>query len=728
MNRPGTNRGRWLGAHLLAPADVAVGVAGACVLVPIELASLSGDGVPRGAAAVMLLACGLLVGVVVALAASIVRAAKLPAWGAAAVLASTSLLATVPVARHLFDGAFAATLPGAAYAAWWIPMVAAIALVPVLRLCMAIAARPRAQWVLALGLVVLALAIEVVNRKIKRSEYPDVHTFLVVAALVSAGVGARVIGTAVRWWPDTRAAWVQGMRALGIAIAVSFVIVAQHGFETPEARMSISTSGMHTRMLVRLGRGVLDFDGDEHSSLLAGGDCDDRDATRYPGAPEVPSNDVDENCDGITGEEPAAKEIIAAKVEHQQQLGKWQGGPEVAALLQRTRDMNLVLLAVDTLRADALADNASNRAELPNFFALLDDSRYFAHTFAPAAGTDLSMSGVLTGQIDPFVTDQPTLAEAMRARERATWAVIPSEVIRYVGKAMLTRGLDGHDRLVNDMYQRDVGTYPTGERTTELAKKFIGKHVESAPQQPFFLWAHYFDVHEHHEIKLNNLREVIGDVGELDRAGRYRVMVRLVDTQIGELTKALREAGQWDRTIVVLVSDHGEGLGEDPRLPDNHGRFVYNPLVHVPMAIRIPGVAAARIEHAVSLLDVYPTMLELLGAPPAKVDGESLLAHLLDGAPPELTGRVRPLPLNETDQFGVVMWPYKLLVRREDNLVEIFDLARDFGETRNLAGGDPTLMQSLYAAYGTLSPVEIDRSGKGRRARDRLAQAAAEDE
>ena len=74
------------------------------------------------------------------------------------------------------------------------------------------------------------------------------------------------------------------------------------------------------------------------------------------------------------------------------------------------------------------------------------------------------------------------------------------------------------------------------------------------------------------------------------------------------------------------------------------------------------------------------------------------------------------------------MWPHKLLVRREDNLVEIFDLAQDFGETRNLAGGDPTLMQSLYAAYGTLSPVEIDRSGKGRRARDRLAQAAGQDE
>ncbi|MBL8946042.1 MAG: hypothetical protein JNK45_22950 [Myxococcales bacterium] len=117
-----------------------------------------------------------------------------------------------------------------------------------------------------------------------------------------------------------------------------------------------------------------------------------------------------------------------------------------------------------------------------------------------------------------------------------------------------------------------------------------------------------------------------------------------------------------------------------------------------------------------------------MGAPVPDVDGESLLPHLVDGAPEELTARTRPLPLNETDQFGVVMWPHKLLVRREDNLVEVFDLSRDFGETHNLGGGDPTLMQALYAAYGTLSSVEIDRSGKGRRARDRVAQAGADDD
>ncbi|HWB76857.1 MAG TPA: hypothetical protein VG755_17945, partial [Nannocystaceae bacterium] len=106
----------------------------------------------------------------------------------------------------------------------------------------------------------------------------------------------------------------------------------------------------------------------------------------------------------------------------------------------------------------------------------------------------------------------------------------------------------------------------------------------------------------------------------------------------------------------------------------------------------------------------------------------SLLPYLVDGAPVELLDRKRPLPLNESDQFGVVLWPYKLLVRREDNVTEIFDLSRDFAETRDLGTADGVLVQSLRGAYGTLSPVQIDRSRRGRRAREKLAQAGAEDE
>jgi hypothetical protein len=699
----------------LDPADVAIGLSGAALLLPIELWALRAA--PAGALLVCLVSfamVGLVIGMLVGAVEIVAR--RLGPWSRALVRSSASMVATVPLGRTLFQGAFASTLPGAVWAPIWFPIVAAMLLALALRVGDTLAARAAARRRLGLLLAALVAILELLNRTVQRSEYPDLHTFLVLVACVGAGLAARLLlGPRPRTSTKSarRATWIVPM-----VIVVAFVAMLLRGLDDAESRWAVANEGMHTRMLVRLIRGIFDFDGDGYSPFLGGGDCDDTDPSIHPGAREIPGNAIDENCDGFDGSAEAADDLREAGRERERALEAWRQGEELRMLIERTREMNIVLIAVDALRADVLRDTPERRSAYPSLFRLLDDARWFVHAFAPASGTDLSMSGLFTGRVDPWSTPQITLAEALRASGRTTHGVIPSEVLRYVGKSLMTRGLDGHDRLVNDRYERDVGSYTTSHKTTDLGTKFLDG-LGADPPAPFFLWLHYFDVHEHHEVKAHDrrLRSRGIDLGALDRRGRYEAMVSLVDEEVGRVIDLLETRGLWDRTIVVLVSDHGESLGEDPRLPDNHGRFVYNALVHVPVAIRIPGVQPRKVEHAVSLLDLYPTLLELAGATPEPSDGTTMVPFLVEETPAIARGS-RPIGLHETDQVGVIAWPEKLMVRRGENLVELYDLEHDLDERNDLSKARPERVRALRDLLAALPGVEIDRTRKGRRARE----------
>jgi choline-sulfatase len=710
---------------------VVAGLVAGLVLAVIELVALGGPGGDVAIAVVgLLLGLGFAIGAV----ASLTEAVIVLAWpGPAMAALLRALPAALPLRHlgaHLFDGGRAATLPGASTAGIWIPIGGTLLVALALRI---------GAWILGEGgagrrgllLVVLVagvVACELVNRRMFVSGYPDAHLFLVV---LSCAALTLAIGLALG--ADRRRAPGAGgivVGALGLALASSLLIGAlSQGLASREGRTLVATRGAHARHLIRVARAAVDRDGDGFSPVLGGGDCDDAAAAINPGAPDTPGNAVDEDCDGsdlatlalaADDEEEADGEDAAPDPRGERRAARAR-----KALLRRTARMNVVFLSVDALRADALTS-----ADMPRLAALVGSGASFARAFSPGAGTDLSLGAVTTGRIDPWTVVPTTLAEALVTSGRSSHGVFPREVLRYAGRTLLARGLEGLDEVVNDREQRDVSNATSSIETTDVALAALERL--GGRERPFFLWVHYFDAHEHLQIRADDraLGEVAGGRALGDRAGKYRALLGLVDREIGRLLDGLAARGAAARTIVVVFGDHGESLGEDARLPDNHGKYVYDPLVRIPLAIVVPKAPPRTSTVPISLLDLAPTVLDLLGLPPLEGQwGRSLVPLLLadeakDPLPEPFAGP-RALPLHESDQWGVVRWPLKLLVRPADNLVELYDLEADPRERRDLSSARPSDVAALKALNADFPAIDLDRTTAGRARREALARRPA---
>jgi hypothetical protein len=405
----------------------------------------------------------------------------------------------------------------------------------------------------------------------------------------------------------------------------------------------------------------------------------------------------------------------------------WRSSPEVASLLSRVRQMNVLLVVVDALRAEPFRDPAASAQRFPHLAALRQRARWFTNAFAPAAGTDLSMGGVLTGSLDPMAGADFTLPELLGAAGLVSHAVVPREVVRATSKTLMTRGLRRPDIVVTDPWKPNVPAAVSAYRITNLGLSFVDRWLSGSPpdgREPFFLWLHYFDLHEHHQLPDDLPRILAHNEGRpaADRAEKYHALLSVTDEALGRLFEGLARRGLTDNTIVVFASDHGESLKEDRRLPDNHGRVLYNPLVHVPLAIAIPGVEGGDDPQPASLLDVPITLLDLLGVrvPPSMDTGQTLLPNL--ARIPPIEDHPRTFILNESDQFAVIQWPYKILVRRRSAAAELYDLSRDFAESINLASQLPQVVRALSRAYRDLPAITLDRTRAGRRRFEELSR------
>lgn len=681
-------------------------VAGAAAIGALDAARLGSAGI-AAAAIPMFAVTGLLVAVITLAAERAVR--NRPWWLVALALSAPALIVFVPVAGSLFDGAYAQTLPLAKAVPFVLPLVlwlGTAACVAVARKVLGIHTDLTTRAIVVLLLAGMLGGIIWVERHILKTGYPSAHVGATLAVLVLAGLAIRV----------TRRSGLAPI--VGAIVAVSAVAgaasAALGALRDTEDRRVLATFGDQSRDLIGLWRKIVDLDRDGASKILGGGDCDDLDAARNPGALDTPGDGIDQDCDGAD-----AAPIVAEVKPPPAQAASFRDRADVVERLARTKDMNVLLVSIDALRADALAPDAPHRDDFPNLTKFLDQSVWFTRAFSPATGTDVSLATLLTGRFDPFQPVSLTLPEALRAGGRATHAVIPAEVLRYAGDTLLHRGVDKLTSVRTDGAKADIGDHISAPETTLEGLRSI----DAASGKPWFVWAHYFDVHESHQIKVtaDMLATVHGGASEKEHT--YRALLRGIDTEVGKLLGELTARGLTDKTIVLFLSDHGESLGEDPRLLLTHGKVCYAPLVRIPIALRVPGLKGGQRTDLVSLVDIAPTLLDLLGIIPERMplDGTNLVPALFD-APPELRGAGRAIAMHEQDQWAIVEWPYQLLVRPADNLIELYDIEKDPQQTQDLAKAHADIVTRLKSRFASFPKLVVDRTPAGRSAREQLAR------
>ena len=311
------------------------------------------------------------------------------------------------------------------------------------------------------------------------------------------------------------------------------------------------------------------------------------------------------------------------------------GGCEGRESGKTPADLNVILISIDTTRADHLACYGHPRIKTPNLDRLAAEGALFEQCTVAAPVTLPSHASMLTGTY-PFVhkvrdngtfqlhADNLTLTEVLRAAGFATVAQVGAFVLNH--EFGLDQGFEVY---------RDVGFTPAGgvsersdnEIPAELVTDGAIELLRGVAGRRFFMFVHYFDPHQPYEAPERFAVQYINP---------YPAEIAYVDEQIGRLLTAVNEAGVGDSTLIVVTSDHGEGLGQHQEA--THAYFVYDTTLAVPLIFwcpqRIP--AGGRVAAQVRVIDIAPTVLALLGLPPLP-DGQGVdLSPLIFGGADDL--------------------------------------------------------------------------------------------
>ena len=373
-----------------------------------------------------------------------------------------------------------------------------------------------------------------------------------------------------------------------------------------------------------------------------------------------------------------------------------------------SEQLNVLLISVDTLRQDHVGCYGYSIVKTPNIDRLAEEGFTFDDAIASVPLTLPSHSSALTGlyPISHGVRDNvkfrlalefETLAEVLREHGYATGGVVASFVLD--SRYGMDQGFDFYDDDMTGGSQASSFHFP--ERPADAVTETAIQWLEGV-KTPFFAFVHYYDPHMPYEPPARFLASC------MDRP--YDGEIEFTDVEIGKLLTYLEERDLIENTLIIFMSDHGEGLGDHDE--QTHGVLVYESTIRVPLIIRLPEASdlagdsgvPTRVPDSVRLVDIYPTVLDLLGIEaPEAVDGRSLVPLITGGNLPPEEGYFESLypyfSFRWSQLRGVRIGPWKYILSPGE---ELFNLNDDPGELRNLIDVEAETAEQMRVALARM--------------------------
>lgn len=370
------------------------------------------------------------------------------------------------------------------------------------------------------------------------------------------------------------------------------------------------------------------------------------------------------------------------------------------------------LITIDTLRTDHVHCYGYESIQTPALDGLAKDGIRFTQAFTPSPITNTSHTSILTGLLPsthgvtdfavPLAPTHPTLAELLKKNGYHTAAFIGAVILDSKTLAPgLDRGFDFYDNF--PAHATTKSRWGRVERRGAEVVQHAQSWMMAHPAGPHFVWIHLYDPHDPYEPP--------APFSQIYKDRLYDGEIAYADSVLAGFIGYLKKTGRYDNALIVVVGDHGEGLGEHGE--DSHGIFLYDSTTHVPLIVKVPAKPPAGghtdpvIKTQVRTLDILPTVIDWLRIPlPERLDGESL-KPLLEG-----TGEGKDrTAIGETDyplRFG---WAPLRSVRAEEFKFieaprpELFDLRADPKELTNHYQPSDTTVEKFRE---TLAEIKTD--------------------